>query len=129
MFHTALTRQTNKKNREKEMSSKKLLIVDLNKVLLCKNKHRKSSVFLRPYLNEFINEMMRLFDVAVWTSGKDQTMKKAMNEIFGNKQKYLVFYWTQKECTKIGIKPPNMFKKELTKVWESFPQYNQHNTV
>lgn len=111
------------------MNHKKLLIFDLNKVLLCKNKHRKSSYFLRPFVNEFIIEMMSLFDIAVWTSGKSETMNNAMNELFGNNKNKLIFYWTQKECTKIDDIPPYMFKKELIKVWECFPQYNQHNTV
>lgn len=117
--------------REMEMTRipKKLLIFDLNKVLLCKNKHKHTSFFLRPFVHDFILDMFQLFDVAVWTSGRTDTMNKAMNHIFGHCKDKLVFYWTQNECTQMNLRYPYEFKKELSKVWEQFPQYNQHNTV
>lgn len=137
---------------------KKLLIFDLNKVLICKNKHRRTSFFLRPNVQNFITEMMSLYEIAVWTSGKKETMDKAMNQIFGNQMNVLLFYWTQNDCTilrkkkssrpqqqeeenqlevvrgegKKEKKPEsisNSFKKDLGRVWERFPQYNRHNTV
>lgn len=101
---------------------------------------------------------MLLYEVAVWTSGKVETMSHAMHTIFGQHEESLLFYWTQKECTRVNFHSPseeeapdraselcvegeikkkskrkdysaNMFKKDLTKVWEKYPQYNQHNTV
>jgi hypothetical protein len=119
------------------VAKRKLLIFDLNKVLLCKNKHRRTSYFLRPWAIEFVNEMKSLYDIAVWTSGKPETMNAAMQRLFsrnGN-QEELVFYWTQHDCTMTAKSPrqthslSNGFKKELSRVWDRFPQYNQHNTV
>jgi hypothetical protein len=114
---------------------KKLLIFDLNNVLLCKNKHRRTSFFLRPWAIEFVNEMKTLYDIAVWTSGRPETMNSAMQRIFGKMggPEQLVFYWTQRDCTIIGKNPSksfsNVFKKDLNRVWDHFPQYDQHNTV
>jgi hypothetical protein len=139
---------------------KKLLIFDLNKVLICKNKHRRTSFFLRPNVLNFVTEMMEIYEIAVWTSGKKETMDKAMTQIFGNKMNILLFYWTQNDCTILKTKKSsrsqhqqqeeivsemvpqergkakkkqesisNIFKKDLGRVWERFPQYNRHNTV
>lgn len=123
----------------------KLLILDLNKVLLCRHKRRRHRYFIRPYASEFVEAMSRMFsDIAVWTSGRPENVGSAVQEIFGNIN--LLFFWTQKQCTFVkldntrdeaneghsatgGSSWNGEYKKDLSKVWRTFPQYNRHNMV
>ena len=80
--------------------NKKLLILDLNGVLIRKSGKTKAFT-LRPHVHTFLAHMAGLFHLAVWTSGRADTMHKAMLALFKSdsyKDK-LIFYWTQKECT------------------------------
>lgn len=95
--------------------TKKLLILDLNGVLLKKADKNSKRISLRPHVHSFLQHMSELFYLAVWTSGRADTMHKAMLSLFQTdryKEK-LVFYWTQNECTYI---PANVTSAELSEL-------------
>ena len=97
---------------ECKSGEKKLLIMDLNGVLLRKGGKKCKSITLRPHVHAFMRHMSGLFHLAVWTSGRADTMHKAMLALF-EKDRYkedLMFYWTQKECIYV---PYNVDPDEL----------------
>ncbi|CAE7641189.1 unnamed protein product, partial [Symbiodinium microadriaticum] len=128
----------------------KLLILDMNKVLLCRHRTRRQRFFVRPHAVEFVQQMGRLFgNIAVWSSGRRENMSKAVATIFGHDYAdRLLFFWTQTDCTftrpetnaarssghgedsslRTRQEWGGEYKKDLRKVWEAFPQFNQHNT-
>lgn len=114
------------------LSTRKLLVIDLNKVLISR-KPMTSFYSIRPHAREFLSEMAKLFDLAVWTSMTNTSAKPIIRDLFV--ADCLVFRWYQSKCTidsddaaTVEDKKPN-FVKQLSKVWEEFPQYNHTNTV
>eukprot|EP01041_Mallomonas_annulata_P012997 gene12997-27427_t len=132
-----------------EMSCTKLLILDLNKVLILR-KLNKKSYNLRPFLTEFLTVMSSYFQLALWTSGGEHKSKRIVTKIFdkvpnkndvssaGNMVSALLFEWYQDRCDtdltfRIPIANSNYMKplhlKNLASVWESYPSFNEHNTI
>jgi hypothetical protein len=126
----------------------KLLILDLNKVLICRHKRRRQRYFVRPYAAEFVGEMSRIFGcIAVWTSGRQENVASAVRELFGGVG--LLFFWTQQQCTFVKLSSADCrtdnesenqrvaggstwngeYKKELSRVWAEFPEFSRRNTV
>lgn len=81
----------------KEPTSKKLLIFDLNKVLIYR-KPFSSYHIPRPHVKDFIKGMGNRFDIGVWTSMTKKNGKKVVDSLFdeyfhsGHK---LLFQWFQ----------------------------------
>lgn len=112
---------------------KKLIIFDLNKVLLYRTPHRKSYK-VRPFAQDFIHMASLLYRMAVWTSGSIKRCSRMVNALFQNTNKYspLLFAWYNSDCEESGEKCGKYYQvllKNLSQVWTSFPDYNVTNTV
>jgi hypothetical protein len=112
--------------------SKKLLILDVNKVLVSRNKGSQEYV-PRPFVSDFLKQMSETFILAIWTSMRKNSSKKLISELFIDHGIPLLFVWYQAKCrtipnTEIPDGKP-LFCKDLEKVWKEFPSYNQENTV
>ena len=97
--------------------------------------------YLRPGVRNFLSEAMRRFTVAVWTSAKYINAIEMVSMTFGDSiedlneqvndsERRLKFIWAQDACEAVHVgsyKP--LFLKNLERVWQKYPQYNQHNTV
>jgi len=125
---------------------KKLLILDLNGVLV--HRRRLSDDFIvRPGLPSFISHFAQNFSLAVWTSVKNKRGKKILDELFSAEQRsQLRFTWYQSSCTLIkkdqeGVGGDGgwgneaadsdrpVLLKEMTRVWQTFPEYSTENTI
>lgn len=127
------------------ISKKKLIIFDLNKVLL----YRKpcSSIYIaRPHVVTFLECIIQWFDVAIWTSSNRQKGKKMVKTVIPeNIRELLVFEWYQSQCDRIPYivdedngdtelrsdeeQHNGTLSKNIQKVWKLYPQYSLENTV
>ena len=112
-------------------ATKLLLIFDVNKVLVHRNKG--CSMFTpRPYLIEFLKEISNHFTIAVWTSMTKGAGRKVVRELFVENGIPLLFMWFQSHCRIIPNPDPDekpSFFKDLSRVWKSYSIYNSQNTV
>lgn len=76
---------------------KKLLIMDLNKVLLYRKKGSKNFI-PRPHVSHFLKEMSKRFHLAIWTSMQKHSAHRLQEEMFGNQKIALLFIWFQNRC-------------------------------
>jgi hypothetical protein len=136
---------------------KKLLIFDLNKVLIHRQKGCVDYI-PRPHVQEFLQDMSERYVLAVWSSMKRNSAWKVLRDLFITPKIDLLFTWFQNRCTVIKharttsteidevendaevsdqhqptnalfdtIKPT--FYKKLRYVWLEYPQFNETNTV
>lgn len=118
----------------KEMDSRRILIIiDLNGPLV--KTQPKGKYNIRPHLDHFIAQMTDMIlrdviQVAFWTSKPEEKARPIFEAILGNTLlKHALFVWYRDACTPIVIdNNPFHTKKDLTKVWGAFPQYNESNT-
>ena len=89
-------------------------------------------VWMRPGIKEFLDIIFHNFDVAVWSSVSKLNIDTLSVLVFGDRIKQLKFIWDQNMCVKephpLTTRKP-LFLKNLSKVWEVFPQYNESNTL
>lgn len=117
---------------------RRLLIFDLNGVLLLRNRINKNPDFVignfycyvRPGTRKFLKWAHHHFDVAVWSSTMPHNTIPIVQHIWGKKIKDLKFIFSQRQCTQTGTMPCGkpIFLKELRYVWEMFPWYDETNT-
>lgn len=113
---------------------KKLMILDLNKVLIFRQPQTTNYV-LRPSADAFLEAMSERFVLAIWTSMTKKCAKPIINDIFPSSKYNLLFTWYQPRCKRIEIvsetevDPKPLFLKELTDVWSAFSQFSSSNTV
>lgn len=112
-----------------KMEKKKLLILDLNGVLIDRNRETKQYV-KRPQVEVFLDWCFEHFEVAVWSSAKKHNAERLALDTLGlERTKRLRFLWHQDQCTPHPTKE-FVFKKPLQKVWDIFPHhYDQTNTI
>ena len=132
-------------------SSRTLLILDLNGVLIHRIRSARSAktsehevlpegairlrnffVWKRPGLNEFLEMVFRHFDVAVWSSVRQENIGDLVDEVFGNWKGDLVFVWDQRKCGNFAdpkARNGRHFLKNLSDVWRSYPMYDEVNTL
>jgi hypothetical protein len=122
------------------LSSKPLLILDLNQVLVCRvpynkrgNQQTKDQLPpKRPFCDEFLEFCFANFAVAVWSCGKRANMEMWLFDKWCGE---LVFVWDQIHSTNLwprrsvvaAAKP--LFLKDLNKVYEAFPQWGPGSTM
>ena len=134
---------------------KKLLILDINNVLISRSKFGCSDFNVRPHCKEFLLSMNDRFSLAIWTSMKKKTAKLFINIILGELPTItLKFIWYQPKCiivknnadhrinrdpldlddannttTSIWIDEKPVFLKDLSIVWKEYTYYNDSNTI
>lgn len=141
--------------KEKKKPQRKLLILDMNNLLVCrafkfKMKEEfpsyipyiesatllgKHYTWKRPHLNEFLKYAFEHFDVAVWSSAMKENVSLLCEFIFTPEQRAkLLFEWDQTQCVRIEPHPnptetKPLFEKRLTRVWNEFSEYTAKNTL
>ena len=84
-------------------SKSKLLIFDLNKVLIYRRTFEHFDV--RPFMYEFLNHFGEIYDIALWTSATKSTRKRICDYLFpGLEQSHFKFLWDQRHCDIQDIK-------------------------
>jgi TFIIF-interacting CTD phosphatase-like protein len=127
---------------------KKLLVLDVNGVLIHRI-HKSSSskddvsvfvrdynIWKRPHLNEFLEFCFENFQVSIWSSMQQKNAIPIINEIFTKDQtRNLEFIFYKDQCDEIkphpnpNVNKPSLWKKDLLKIWKSFPQFSVENTL
>lgn len=95
------------------MPDRKLLVLDLDETLLFADEkpldrahdHHVAPYFIyrRPYLEPFLAQVSKLFEIAVWTSSSPAYATAICNHIFQDPFKP-VLVWASERCTR--VKPP-----------------------
>jgi len=127
---------------------KKLLVLDINNILVTRAYSLKEDdleiwpmahdyidqadmlgnhyTWKRPDLDEFLNYCLDNFTVSVWSSAWPANVDRLCEYIFTPKQRsQLLFEWNQTMCDRVN----NVYQKNLSRVWEEFPQYSPTNTL
>jgi TFIIF-interacting CTD phosphatase-like protein len=106
-----------KHDKERYDLSKPLLVLDLDECLIychiCTTENEKSQykntafdwIFIennthyvfykRPHLNEFLNEVSKYFQIAIWSSTEPSYIDNILNNIFPEHTKQLAFAWSK----------------------------------
>lgn len=136
----------------KRIHPHKLLILDMNKLLVCRvYKPELDSKYFpyveeattlgrhytwkRPHLASFLEYAFEHFDVAVWSSAWKQNVDRLCEFVFTKEQRErLVFEWDQSQCEEVIPHPDPtetkpLYEKPLSRVWKEYPQYNSTNTL
>ena len=118
------------------LSTKKLLIFDLNGVLIAKtaNNHQ---IIIRPCALDFLTDLSRYYILAIWSSARKTTIRRIMKLLLAEDSKKsfsFLFIWGQEQCilrhVEDGIGHENvLFMKPLQRVWETFALFDNTNTV
>ena len=123
----------------KSPSKKKLIILDLNKLLVyrsfkhdCKDDISNAELlgehytWIRPGARKFIEYCFEHYDVAVWSSANLKNLNLLINHVFGTLRTQLIFEWGQDMCDKYtnqnDLNKP-IFKKPLSKVVKKTSYY------
>ena len=108
---------------------KKLLIFDLNGVLIyTRKKNKKNNNFtLRPNVLEFIDAMSKRYQLAVWTSKTFERAGYIVQQLF--KSYDLLFTWYNDKCDRKHGGDAIYMIKDLRKVWDQFNTYDDSNTI
>ncbi|KAI8803888.1 hypothetical protein BJ742DRAFT_473118 [Cladochytrium replicatum] len=87
---------------------------------------RKTYVYLRPYLDTFLDSIFSRFHVAGWTSAIQRNAQPLAEFIFGDRVSRLEFLWDRSMCDQPDKESKNDFStvKDLSKVW-SDPNVNK----
>jgi hypothetical protein len=131
-----------KKEKVKSVQPDKLLILDLNKVLIYRKPY-SSAFVVRPHALDFVQRMSKLFVLALWSSAKKDTIRKICNKLFIPKEfcrSRFLFTWSQEKCDIIdaadagapvnsraasyygdAVKP--LMRKDLAEVCKVYPEY------
>lgn len=134
---------------------KPLLILDMNKLLVCRAFKPKLNeefpdyvgyvheatllgkhyTWKRPHLDEFLQYAFEHFEVAVWSSAWRENVDKLCEFVFTPEQRaLLLFEWDQTNCDCVEPHPDPaetkpLYEKPLQKVWKHFPKYDESNTI
>ena len=133
-----------------------LLILDINGILCHRIRKHKEPVGIISYraateylantpivprtnLKEFLAYLNEHFCLAVWTSAQPKTAKRLVKALFPiSIANNLLFCWGQNRCNAVHDNKDNnnnnqaaevVFEKQLDKVWNEFPMWNQFNTL
>ncbi|GMI75463.1 hypothetical protein HRI_001215500 [Hibiscus trionum] len=105
-------------------TNKKLLILDYNGVLASVS---KDGVELRHGASEFLYSCFTAYEVAIWSSRRRENLEWALWRINDLKPR-LAFIWDQSHYEQ-HPSYPNIFTKNLRRVWDNMPQYNEGNML
>lgn len=114
---------------------RRLIVLDVNGFMCERSKSGENPdgvlkngmlIWFRPRIQEFVEYLMRRFDVAVWSSARRDNVLEMLNLMFQKEviEKF-VFVFDQSFCTlEDGI-----LKKDLERVWAWFPQYRDNTLL
>ncbi|ORX94897.1 HAD-like protein [Basidiobolus meristosporus CBS 931.73] len=116
--------------RTAKSSNKNLLVLDLNGTLLIRNKKSKA-IYLRPHVPEFIDFILSKFSVLVWSSAMPVNVDRMVVHVFEQRHSQLFDIWnrTHLRLSREAYKKKVDVIKDLSWVWERYPQWNGTNTI
>lgn len=138
--------------------NKKLVILDLNGILIDRSYINDIShpllapgapfvvgkflIWKRPGLDDFLSFLFQYFNVAVWSSISNYNIAPTVKFIFGEHYEKLAFVYDRDFCEILDVSsersgpirrdhttPKPIIRKNLSKVWESFRDFNEANTL
>ncbi|KAA0058001.1 MATH and LRR domain-containing protein PFE0570w-like protein [Cucumis melo var. makuwa] len=135
------------------LSKKKLLILDVNGLLVDFVPYfpdgytpdfviSRKAVFKRPFCDEFLQFCFERFEVGIWSSRTWRNLDMLVRFLMRDSRRKLLFCWDQSHCTTTRFttiendrKP--LVLKELKKIWENLEPYlpwkkgefNESNTL
>lgn len=118
------------KKRKRGADGKQFLIVlDMNGVLILRNKTGNSVAKFRPYLQQFVDTLWENYPrlhVGVWSSMMRHNLHPIVEEVFGDRCKDLAFVYDQSWCVQKWVKGMHkpLLRKDL--VWLSETEYCNH---
>jgi len=136
-----------------EKSKRKLIIFDLNGVLLDREYRDPKGLlpkieedvtlplptiignfaaWKRPDANNKLAKLFENYDIAIWSSAKMFNVEPLVRFMFDlETRSKLKFVWSQENCTVEKGEDPRkpLFIKDLSKMWKEFPEYDQTNTL
>ncbi|KAJ3097933.1 hypothetical protein HDU97_004469 [Phlyctochytrium planicorne] len=75
-------------------------------------------VYLRPFLDLFLQELVKLCEVGVWTSAMAKNSVPLVDQIFGRQGKDLAFHYDRSKCDLVKTKEnPYGSIKNLRRIW------------
>jgi len=125
---------------------KPLLVLDINGTLLdrlgrnsgkmhdIRNEYtvKGKKLFLRPHLTSFIIHIHTIFDIACWTSAKQENGQGIVNRLFETPELThikLKFAWYREDCEILGAGKAEVSVKHLSKIWAKYDEYTPSNTL
>ena len=120
---------SNAVNKRIKTGLRKLLILDLNGVLIHskKKKNRNNKFTLRPHVHSFIYAMSKRYQLAVWTSKTFERAESIVQQLFHSYD--LLFTWYNDKCDRKHERNLLYMIKDLRKVWNQFDKYDKTNTI
>ena len=103
-----------------------LLILDLDETLIYATRQWKDpdfaftagpyAVYMRPYVEQFLNNMAEQYEIAVWTRAGDDYTEEVINNLPFAKDP--AFVWTRQRCTRVfdREKHKEIYIKDFKKV-------------
>ncbi|KAK1427236.1 hypothetical protein QVD17_15919 [Tagetes erecta] len=134
-------------------SKRKLIVIDTGGLLVdiattpregfkADTKQGPTSVFKRPYCDEFLQFCFKKFNVGIWTSTSRYNTECTLDFLLGDDQKKLLFCWDRSHCTDTGFGTvenycKTLILKELRKLWDKkdsdlpwkIGEYDESNTL
>ncbi|XP_022921951.1 uncharacterized protein LOC111430057 isoform X1 [Cucurbita moschata] len=126
---------TNGNNSATGFTKKKLLILDVNGLLVdfvpyCPRGYTpdfvisRKAVFKRPFCDDFLSFCFERFEVGIWSSRTRKNLSMLVKSLMRDSRHKLLFCWDQSHCTATRFntiendrKP--LVLKELKKIWEN----------
>lgn len=127
-----------------ELEKKMLVVLDLNGTLIDSRTSAVSEgfydyyvcgryVYERPFLHFFLDTLManpRVGAVGVWTSCAEYRAHALVDRIFEDHEKRPLFVWARNKCLPNPHgSTPYATIKDLSDVWEAYPDYDERNTL
>ncbi|CAO3623337.1 unnamed protein product [Cunninghamella blakesleeana] len=110
---------------------KQLLILDLNGTLLSRTRKR-TGMFVRPNINNFLNYIFKNFQVMVWSSAQKNSVNR-MLQLFEQDINRLSLIWDRSDMglTIEQFHSKSTTVKDLQKIWDTFDnnEFNATNTI
>ncbi|ORY93915.1 HAD-like domain-containing protein [Syncephalastrum racemosum] len=113
---------------EQDSPSKKLLILDLNGTLV--SRIQKSSMYVRPYQDRFLDYIFEHFTVMVWSSAQPHSVAR-MCRLFNQHSPNLKLMWDRSHfgLSRADYNRKCATHKNLDRVWAVLTEFDATNTV
>ncbi|ESQ47439.1 hypothetical protein EUTSA_v10028320mg, partial [Eutrema salsugineum] len=133
--------------KERSVSKKKLLVLDLNGLLadivsspgdyVPDTYIQSRALFKRPFCEDFLKFCFDKFEVGIWSTKKQKNVERITEFLLGDMKSKLLFCWGMSYCSTTTVWEKDVVFKDLNKLWEEHEpnlpwkagDYNKTNTV
>ena len=141
------TQRGEEREEEALRTERKLLVLDLNGLLVHRTKRKRpmeekewtsnlrgfltssNNVYTRPYVSSFLEYCFTWFDVGVWTSCREENMSPILDKLLtGAQRESLIFAWHNEHC---GYDTEAQYRrlKNLQTLWRNIPIYDVRERI